>query len=67
MKRKSTIIEAIAKLEKKIISEQETIEKYRELNKTTDMTEIIAMAEENLELSYKLKQMYEKRLDDMEE
>ena len=61
-----TTIEAIAKLEKKIISEQETIEKYRELNKTTGMEKIIATAEESLELSYKLKQMYEKRLDEME-
>ena len=60
---KKTAIETIAKLEKEIGNKQETIEKYRELNEVTDMTEIIAMAEENLELTYKQKRELEKEIN----
>lgn len=55
-------MEAIERLEESIKIKKDDLERYKELGKVTDMTEIIAKAEKNLELTYSQKDEWEKRL-----
>lgn len=59
---KGVVLEAIERLEEHIKIRKDDLERYKELNKVTDMTELIATVEKSLELAYSQKAEWEERL-----